>query len=131
MPGQGCAFYAVGGCSLESAGCKNCYAMKQARRMDHPGGAYQGLTEVTTGGKVRWNGNVRLVPELLDQPLRWKRPRLIFVNSMSDLFHPDVPSEFIAAVFAVMAKASQHIFQILTKRPERALQWFRWAAEPV
>ena len=66
-----------------------------------------------------WNPVVGCGTELLYQPLRWKRPRRIFVNSMSDLFHEDVPFEFIAAVFRVMAAAPQHTFQVLTKRPDR------------
>lgn len=67
---------------------------------------------------------VRCHPERIKQPLRWRRPRRVFVNSMSDLFHHDVPDSFIADVFRVMREARQHTFQILTKRPERAVQWF-------
>lgn len=70
--------------------------------------------------------NVFLRPDRLDQPLRWRRPRMIFVNSMSDLFHEQVPNEFIAAVFGVMLAAEQHTFQVLTKRPERMKAWFDW-----
>jgi protein gp37 len=66
-----------------------------------------------------WTGVVRCLPERLDQPLRWKRPRRIFVDSMSDLFHPDVPDAYIQAVIEVMAYAKQHTFQVLTKRPQR------------
>ena len=80
--------------------------------------------KMTRGGPV-WTGEVRLVPELLDQPLRWKKPRRIFVNSMSDLFHEDVPDEFILSVWRTMANASQHTFQILTKRPTRMRDWLR------
>jgi len=112
----------VRGCSLVSAGCTNCYAMRDAHRFSGPGTPYDGLTKLTEHGPV-WTGEIRLVPELLDQPLRWEKPRRIFVNSMSDLFHPEVPSEFIAAVFHRMAMAKQHIFQVLTKRPERMFQW--------
>lgn len=108
----------VRGCTKVSDGCDNCYAMRQAARMDHPGGAYEGLTR-KLNGRPQWNGKVKLVPELLVQPLRWTKPRMIFVNSMSDLFHPGVPDEFIDRVFAVMALATQHTFQILTKRPLR------------
>lgn len=90
-------------------------------------GPYRGLTKMTKGGPV-WTGKVRLVPELLDAPLRWRKPRRIFVNSMSDLFHEDVPDEFIAAVFGVMAAAPHHTFQVLTKRAERMRAWFEWAA---
>jgi protein gp37 len=76
----------------------------------------------------RWTGNARFVPEMLDAPLRWKKPRRIFVNSMSDLFHEDVTDEQIAAVFGVMAACPQHTFQVLTKRPERMKAWFEWVA---
>ncbi len=108
----------VRGCSVVSAGCENCYAMGQAHRFSGPGKAYEGLTRLTGHGP-KWTGQVRLVPELLDQPLRWRKPKRIFVNSMSDLFHEDVPDEFIAAVFGVMALAHRHTFQVLTKRTER------------
>lgn len=104
----------VTGCSRVSAGCANCYAETVAHRFD--------------GSKAYPNGfKVTLRPERLDQPLRWKRGRKIFVNSMSDLFHEDVPFEYIAAVFGVMAAAPQHTFQVLTKRPERMLEFFDWA----
>src|SRR3954471_19020197 len=113
----------VRGCSIVSKGCTNCYAMKQAHRSSGPGRAYAGLTVMSNAGPV-WNGKIKLVPQLLDQPLRWKKPRLIFVNSMSDLFHEDIPDAFIDQVFAVMALCPQHKFQILTKRPERMKAWF-------
>src|SRR4051812_8243950 len=108
----------VRGCSIVSKGCTNCYAMRQAHRSSGAGGAYEGLTKLTKGGPV-WTGEVRPVPELLEQPLKWRRPRRIFVNSMSDLFHEGVPAEFIYDVFSVMAAARQHVFQVLTKRPAR------------
>lgn len=113
----------VRGCALVSAGCANCYAMKQAHRFNGPGQPYEGLTELGPQGP-RWNGNIRLVPDVLDAPLHWQKPRRIFVNSMSDLFHEDVPDEFIVAVFGVMAACPEHTFQILTKRPERMRQYF-------
>ena len=112
----------VRGCSIVSAGCTNCYAMKQAHRFAGPGGAYEGLTTLTNGGPV-WTGDVRLVPELLDAPLRWRKSRRVFVNSMSDLFHESVPDTFIDQVFAVMALSPQHTFHVLTKRPERMRSW--------
>ena len=118
----------VRGCSLVSAGCANCYAMKQAHRFSGTGKPYEGLTEIGPQGP-RWNGKVRLVPEALEEPLHWKQPRRVFVNSMSDLFHEDVPDEFIAAVFGVMCVASHHTYQILTKRPERMRTWFGWIAD--
>lgn len=96
----------VTGCTKVSAGCDNCYAEKVANR-------FAGTKAYPDGFKVT------LRPDRLDQPLRWKRPRSIFVNSMSDLFHSDVPDEFIARVFAIMAIAQQHTYQVLTKRPGR------------
>lgn len=121
----------VRGCSIVSKGCTNCYAMKQAHRFAGAGQAYEGLTQMSRGGPV-WTGKVRLVPELLDQPLRRKTPRLIFVNSMSDLFHEDVPDEFIDQIFAVMGSCPWHTFQILTKRPDRMREWFneKWQIPP-
>ena len=96
----------VTGCTKVSEGCDHCYAETIAHRF--------------TGTKAYPNGfDVTLRPERLDQPLRWKRPRKVFVNSMSDLFHKDVPDDYIARVFAVMALAPQHTFQVLTKRPGR------------
>jgi len=74
----------------------------------------------------RWTGRVELIPSKLDEPLRWRKPRRIFVNSMSDLFHEKLSDEAIAAVFGVMAACPQHTFQVLTKRPERMRRWFEW-----
>lgn len=93
----------VSGCTKVSSGCDNCYAERITERF-HGKGSFE---------------EIKLHPERLDQPLRWKKPRMVFVNSMSDLFHPKIPEDFIAQVFAVMADAQQHIFQILTKRPRR------------
>lgn len=117
----------VRGCSIVSPGCTNCYAMRQAHRTSGPGGAYRGLTMVTKGGPV-WTGRVRMVPDLYDAPLHWRRPRRVFVNSMSDLFHEKIDLEHIAGLFGIMAMAQQHTFQILTKRPERAIEFFDWIA---
>lgn len=119
------------GCSRISPGCGSsdgggCYAEAQAHRFSGPGGPYEGLTRLTKGGP-RWTGKIMLVPEKLAEPLSWRKPRLVFVNSMSDLFHEDVPNEYIAAVFGVMAAATRHTFQILTKRSERMRQWFGWS----
>lgn len=114
----------ITGCSVVSAGCKHCYAMRLAgtRLRHHPSRA--GLTRETSAGPV-WTGKVRLNEAWLDQPLRWRRPRRIFVCAHGDLFHPAVPVEWIDQVFAVMALAPQHTFQVLTKRPGRMLDWFR------
>lgn len=117
----------VTGCSVVSPGCTNCYAMKLAgtRLKHHPSRA--GLTVDTKAGPV-WNGMVRLNEQWLDQPLRWKRPRMIFVCAHGDLFHEDVPDEWIDRVFAVMAEAHWHTFQILTKRSARARAYLSaWA----
>lgn len=111
----------VVGCSRVSRGCEHCYAERESRRLMHHE-AYEGVTRSTSKGP-RWTGKVNCLPERLDQPLRWRKPRRIFVNSMSDLFHPDVPDEFIDQVFAVMALAPHHVFQILTKRPERMREY--------
>lgn len=111
------------GCSKVSPGCKNCYAETMAARFAGPGQPYEGTID-----RGRWNGQIRLVPEKLAEPLRWRRPRRIFVNSMSDIFHESVPFEFVAAVFGVMAACPQHVFQVLTKRPERAAEFFKWAS---
>lgn len=88
-------------------------------RFSGPGMPYAGLAKATKSGVALWTGEVRTVPEVLDQPLRWKKSKRIFVNSMSDLFHEDVPIGFIYQVFAVMAEANWHTFQVLTKRPGR------------
>ena len=92
--------------------------MKQAHRFSGAGKAYDGLTTQTKAGP-QWTGVVRTVEDALLEPLSWRKPARVFVNSMSDLFHEDVPDEFIDKVFAVMSARSVHTFQILTKRPER------------
>lgn len=117
------------GCSRVSDGCRNCYAEKVAGRFSGPGQPYDGLVRLSAEGKhgrARWNGSVRFLPEKLAEPLRWTRPRRVFVNSMSDLFHESVPFEQVAAIFGVMAASPRHTFQVLTKRPVRALEFFRW-----
>jgi len=111
----------LAGCSIVSPGCTNCYAMRQAARIERMGGAdhYVGLTEMIKDKPI-WTGKVALASEkTLRAPLRWKAPRKIFVNSMSDLFHESVPDEWIDKVFAIAALSPQHIFQFLTKRPKR------------
>ncbi len=108
----------VRGCTRVSEGCRNCYAERLATRFAGVGQAYEGLSLMTPAGP-RWTNQVRLVDEVLEQPLRWRQPRLIFVNSMSDLFHPDVTVEFIERVFDVIQRCPQHTFQMLTKRSER------------
>jgi protein gp37 len=121
------------GCSPASAGCARCYAVRDVWRMAHNpnpkiAGPRAGLVEKTPAGVLRWTGKVSLLPEQLEVPLRWKKPRRISVANQSDLFHEGVPDTFIAAVFGVMAASKQHTFQVLTKRPERARRWFEWVA---
>jgi protein gp37 len=118
----------VRGCALTSPGCEHCYAMKFAHRFSGTGGRYEGLTRLGKHGPV-WTGSVRLVPEQLVEPLRWKKGRRVFVSSMSDLFHEDVPDRYIAAVFGAMAACRRHTFQVLTKRAERMAKWFEWVSD--
>lgn len=101
------------GCSHASPGCDNCYAKRMAQRL-----------RGRCGYDQERPFQVKLRPERLAQPLLMKKPSMIFVCSMGDLFHEEVPDLFICAVFAVMAACPQHTFQVLTKRPERALRWF-------
>lgn len=109
----------VAGCTIMSAGCTNCYAMRMAARLEAMGvQKYSGLTR-KSGGKSKWTGDLFLDEAALSIPASWKRPRTVFVNSMSDLFHPDVPEWFIATVWGVMKSTPRHTFQILTKRPDR------------
>lgn len=113
----------VTGCSKVSAGCKNCYAERLAPRVfagQHvPDGSDRVDTITGPRRRPRRFTDVRTHPERLVQPLRWRKPRRVFVNSMSDLFHEDVPDEFVDQVFAVMVLAPQHVFQVLTKRADR------------
>ena len=110
------------GCSKVSAGCKNCYAMHMAARLEAMGvPQYQGLT-TKQHGKTNWTGKLRFVESALEKPLHWKKPRRIFVNSMSDLFHPDVQETWIEEVWAIMAKTPQHQYQILTKHPDKMFE---------
>lgn len=111
---KGATWNPVVGCSKISAGCANCYAETVDKRF-----AAQWGREYMPWTAANAAHNVRLHADRLEQPLRWARPRKIFVNSMSDLFHEQVPDEFIRRVFAVMGEAHWHTFQILTKRPER------------
>jgi protein gp37 len=109
----------VAGCLIITPGCTNCYAMRMAARLEAMGvPKYAGLTR-KSGNRYIWTGKVRLDEASLEAPLKWRKPRKIFVNSMSDLFHDDVPTEFIARVWDVMQRTPQHTYQILTKRPER------------
>ncbi len=100
------------GCSKVSPGCKNCYAERLATRLQAMGNP-----------KYRRGFQFTLHPDALDLPMKWRRPRKIFVNSMSDLFHESMPNDFLGKCFKVMMKANWHVYQILTKRPERMLTY--------
>lgn len=113
----------IRGCSRVSEGCRHCYAETMAARFSGPGMPYEGLAQMTPSGP-RWTGEVRLVPEHLEDPLRWKRPRRIFVNSMSDLFHESLTFDQIDRVLDVMVEAGHHTYQILTKRAARAFEYW-------
>ncbi|RUU29711.1 phage Gp37/Gp68 family protein [Mesorhizobium sp. M6A.T.Ce.TU.016.01.1.1] len=122
------------GCSILTAGCTHCYAMGMAARIEAMTAAqqakgqtgaphYNGTTRKVNGKPV-WTGKLAMAPDhILTEPLTWKKPRRIFVNSMGDLFHEDVPDEWIDKVFAVMALAPQHTFQVLTKRARRMREY--------
>ncbi len=138
------------GCTKVSPGCLLCYAMTMAARIANAAQARlragQAITDVQAayrrvvmwerGGKdaadnndkalPKWNNRVELLDSVLHEPLTWKRPKVVFVNSMSDLFHESVPFEFIDKVFAVMALTPHHTYQVLTKRPERMAEYLRW-----
>lgn len=141
MPGyKGETWNPIIGCSRISEGCEDCYAEKMARRLsaialsksddeyfDVSGIGNYSL--VTLNGK--WNGKTRLVPNALEKPLKWRKPRMIFVCSMSDLFHENTPFEWIDKVFDVMVTNPDHLYLLLTKRPERALEYYKWAGKQV
>lgn len=115
----------VAGCSIMSAGCTNCYAMRMAARLDAMGlEKYIGLTR-KSGGRAKWTGKIFLDEKALSIPETWSRPRNVFVNSMSDLFHADVPEDFIRRVWRVMGATRRHTYQILTKRPDRMAELAR------
>ena len=135
----------IRGCSRVSEGCRHCYAEGVAARFSKPGQAYEGLADFKIIGQgtknvrseAHWTGKIQVVPELMDQPLRWRKPRKIFVNSMSDLFHEGVSDEVLLGLFTVMANShiathgwdQTHVFQVLTKRPERMQKFvsrLRW-----
>ena len=114
----------VTGCTQVSAGCDNCYALTLAKRLlraQYTARSPERDTAESRGDPFA----VRTWPERLSEPLRWKEPRRVFVNSMSDLFHADIPVAFIRSVFEVMLSADSHIFQVLTKRPARMARFVR------
>jgi protein gp37 len=116
----------ITGCTKISPGCDNCYAIREAHRLagnPNPGvlKAYMGTTN-RLNGRTNWTGVVRTITSRLEQPLHWKKPRRIFVNSMSDLFHEDVPTSYVREVADVMKRADWHTYQVLTKRAGRLRQ---------
>jgi protein gp37 len=124
----------VAGCEMIAPECAHCYAIYQVHRMaSNPNpqirAANEGLTERLPNGRLNWTGVMRTLPDRLTKPLKTKKPTMFFVNSLSDLFHEDVPFEYVAAVFGIMAASRQHTFQILTKRPGRAAEFFRYIAD--
>jgi protein gp37 len=109
----------VAGCTVITAGCTNCYAMRMAARLEAMGQEkYRGLTR-RSGQRSVWTGKVRIDPASLKIPASWSKPRKVFVNSMSDLFHEKVPAPFIKRVWKVMRETPRHTYQVLTKRPDR------------
>lgn len=135
----------VTGCSKCSPGCLNCYAEKMALRLasiecaelekhlnrQPAKNRIVRYTPVVDFRKNGWNGKIQLVPSELDQPLHWRKPRRIFVCSMSDLFHESVPFGFIDETFSIMEECLQHTFLLLTKRPKRALNYYKKYAENI
>lgn len=122
----------VVGCTKVSPGCVNCYAERMAKRLgamakgSKAAGRSAGRTAnylKVINGRGKWNNKVFLDYSALDAPKSWREPRTIFVNSMSDLFHPDVPLDFVQKLFQTMNACPQHTFQVLTKRPERTAEW--------
>lgn len=120
----GATWNIINGCTVISPGCKRCYAMKLAgtRLRNHP--SREGLTEPSRAGPV-WNGMVRLHEPWLDQPKRWTKPRMIFVCAHGDLGHEGVDDHMMDKVMVAMLEAPQHTYQILTKRPERFVRYFK------
>ena len=129
------------GCSKVSAGCKNCYAETMSNRLAMMGGSLQEDTWAAYSEILRFdydnpkypnglakgfNGKIKIMYDRISQPLHWKKPSMIFVNSMSELFHEKISFNIIDSIFANMEICKQHTFQILTKRPQRAIEYFKW-----
>lgn len=125
------------GCFPISPGCANCYACRQGARFSGPGKPYDGLVKLTKGGPPKWTGKGMVVEHTLVEPFSWRDPSTVFVDSMSDLFFDAFTFQEIAAGFAVMAMTQDHTYLILTKRPERAAEffamlgddWHQWLSE--
>ena len=117
----------VSGCTRASAGCDFCYAVAMTRRLEAMG--QEKYTGLVNPGKSHFNGVTKTHADALLQPFQRQTGTVYFVNSMSDLFHPGVDFEFVAAVFGVMASTPWHTYQVLTKRPERAVDFFAWLGD--
>lgn len=120
----------VSGCRILSAGCTNCYAMRMAARlqaMKHP--SYEGTTR-KSGSRYVWTGRTHLLEDTLKTPLKWRKPRLVFVNSMSDLFQDEIPFDYVERVWQVMDQAKIHTFQVLTKQPDRMAEFLKLRGKP-
>ena len=109
------------GCSKVSKGCENCYALTMAHRLEAMGSSGYLGTTVKRAGRVVWTGRVNIDHGALETPKTWKKPCRIFVNSMSDLFHESIGEDVLMAIWSTMSLTQQHVYQILTKRPERML----------
>ena len=107
----------IRGCSRVSEGCENCYAETMAGRFSGPGGPYEGLVSKTSKG-FRWTGKIHVVEKEINAPYRWKKPQMVFVNSMSDLYHANLEDKDRWRIYKSMKQNPKHTFQVLTKRPE-------------
>lgn len=113
----------VVGCSAVSPGCTNCYAIRMATRMsENPATPQYHGTVRRSGNRMVWTGKISVVEKKLNEPYKWRTPRMVFVNSMSDLFHDDIPVEVVHRVFDVMRDTPQHTYQVLTKRHVRLME---------
>ena len=134
LPGyKGETWNPIIGCSKVSEGCRNCYAEKMAFRIAHieiSGHKELNYAKVVGIGANRsWNGETQMVESQLTKPLSWKKPRIVFVCSMGDLFHESIPFEWTDRIFKLMYKAKQHKFIILTKRPKQMIEYFKWVGD--
>ena len=116
------------GCKPISEGCRNCYA--EAIATDFAKRGIKHYEEIINPNKTKWKGNAKFIKERLEQPKNWKKPRMIFTCSMSDICHPNISDKELAAIFSIMQEANQHQYQVLTKRPERLIKAQKWLDIP-